>query len=156
MRYTECGRVRWAGRGGAGSLGLKDLLLLTFSGSGLELLAVPVGSVLVAAVAAGLVTTESGFNDSLFTLNDDSLFSFRPNLNAQFLTSGDENIGGLLAEADPGVGGLRTLPGDSGWGEDTCCFSSGGGKSKSENLLGLLSTVSSEIDAKHDIHFQII
>lgn len=69
----------------------------------------------VAAAAAGPgATAGSGFNDSLFTLNDDSLFSFKLNLNAQFFTSGDENIGGLLAEADPGVGGLRTLPGDSG------------------------------------------
>ena len=133
------------GLGGAGSLGLNDLLLFTFSGSGLVLLVlVPVElSDAVPAAATGPVTTESGLNDSLFTLNDDSLFSFKLNLKAQFLTSGDENIGGLFAEADPGVGGLKTLPGDSGWEDDTCCFT-GGGNNKSENLLGLLSTVSSE------------
>ena len=101
------------GLGGAGSLGLNDLLLFTFSGSGLVLVPVELSDA-VPAAATGPVTTESGLNDSLFTLNDDSLFSFKLNLKAQFLTSGDENIGGLFADADPGVGGVKTLPGDSG------------------------------------------
>ena len=43
------------------------------------------------------------------------VFSFKLNLKALFFTSGEEKIGGLLAEDGPGGGaGLRTLPGDSG------------------------------------------
>ena len=113
MRYTEWGRVRWAGRGGADSFGLNDRLLFTFSGS----LKLP-GLTPVSPEPAGTSASEgrSVLSDSLLPNSWDSLFCLILNLNALLFTSGDENIGGLLAEADPGVGGLRTLPGDSGCG----------------------------------------
>ena len=79
---------------------------------------------------------------------DDSLFCFKLNLKALFLTSGDEKIGGLFAEAESGVGGLKTLPGDSGF-RCKVVASFWGGSSKSENLRGLLSSVSSEKFTKY-------
>ena len=111
MRYTEWGRVRWAGRGGADSFGLNDRLRFTFSGSG--------GLTGTASVSprAEEKTGEvrSDLSDSRLPPTIwESLFCFMENLKALIFTSGDENIGGLFAEANPEVCGPSTLPGDSG------------------------------------------
>ena len=96
----------------------------------------------------------SDLSDSLLLpTKTESLFCLIVNLKALLFTSGEENIGGLFAEADPGVGGPSTLPGDSGCGwprdeKDPKCCSLRGGRDKSENLLGSFSTTVSSASKK--------
>ena len=64
-----------------------------------------------------LAGTESASGSRLRMKAGSLVFSFKLNLKALFFTSGEENIGGLLALAElgPGPGAeLRRLPGDSG------------------------------------------
>ena len=82
MRYTEWGRPKSVGLGGADSFGLNvlDLRRITLSYSFMKF----------------------GYSDSVFTSFlkklGDSFFCFKLNLNALFLVSGEGKIGGLLAE----------------------------------------------------------
>ena len=92
-------------------MGLKDRRRLTLSSS----LHRAGNSVLELELAGTESAVERG---SRLRIKAGSLvFSFKLNLKALFFTSGEENIGGLLALAElgPGPGAeLRRLPGDSG------------------------------------------
>ena len=86
---------------------MNDRLRFTFSGS--------LRMTEPASVSPGTGEVRSDLSDSLLPPTIwESLFCLVVNLKALLFTSGEENMGGLFAEADPGVGGLSTLPGDSG------------------------------------------